>query len=47
MVIDPIWPFIERQGFVIVDGGLATELEARGYDLGDALWSAKLLLEEP
>ncbi|MCA9981782.1 MAG: homocysteine S-methyltransferase, partial [Anaerolineales bacterium] len=27
--------------------GLATELERRGYDLHDALWSARILLEEP
>ncbi len=32
---------------VILDGGLATELEARGHDLKDRLWSARLLLTEP
>src|SRR6185369_2394052 len=32
---------------VIVDGGLATELEASGHDLADRLWSARLLLSEP
>jgi homocysteine S-methyltransferase len=32
---------------VVVDGALATELEARGCDLEDALWSAKVLLEQP
>jgi homocysteine S-methyltransferase len=31
----------------ILDGGLATELEARGHDLRDRLWSARLLLDEP
>jgi homocysteine S-methyltransferase len=30
----------------ILDGGLATELEARGHDLSDRLWSARLLLAE-
>ncbi|MCZ9883008.1 homocysteine S-methyltransferase [Arthrobacter sp. B2a2-09] len=30
-----------------VDGALATELEARGCDLDDPLWSAKVLLEQP
>ncbi|MGY3319016.1 homocysteine S-methyltransferase [Arthrobacter sp. TE12232] len=30
-----------------VDGALATELEAHGCDLGDPLWSAKVLLEQP
>lgn len=39
--------FMDRQGIVIVDGGLATELEFRGYDLSDSLWSARLLLDEP
>lgn len=47
MIRDPIRPFLERQGFLIVDGGLATELEARGYDLSDALWSARLLQDDP
>jgi homocysteine S-methyltransferase len=32
---------------VISDGGLATELEARGHDLSDDLWSARLLLDAP
>ena len=40
-------PILVRQGTVILDGGLATELERRGYDLADPLWSARLLLEEP
>ncbi|NJD19383.1 MAG: homocysteine S-methyltransferase [Gemmatimonadetes bacterium] len=35
------------QGFVLLDGGLATALEARGHDLRDPLWSAKVLLEAP
>jgi homocysteine S-methyltransferase len=32
---------------LIADGGLATELEARGHDLSDGLWSARLLVEAP
>ena len=32
---------------MISDGGLATELEARGHDLSDALWSARLLVDAP
>ena len=32
---------------LISDGALATELEARGCDLNDPLWSAKVLLEQP
>ncbi|MFC5993586.1 homocysteine S-methyltransferase [Pseudonocardia hispaniensis] len=31
----------------VLDGGLATELEARGHDLSDALWSARLLADDP
>ena len=31
----------------ILDGGLATELEQRGHDLVDDLWSARLLLDAP
>lgn len=31
----------------VIDGGLATELEARGHDLTDRLWSARVLLTEP
>ena len=34
-------------GPVVLDGGLATELSARGHDLSDALWSARLLLTNP
>jgi homocysteine S-methyltransferase len=32
---------------LISDGGLATELEARGNDLSDDLWSARLLVDAP
>lgn len=31
----------------MADGGLATELEARGNDLSDSLWSARLLMDAP
>jgi homocysteine S-methyltransferase len=31
----------------VLDGGLATELERRGADLHDELWSARVLLEDP
>ena len=44
---NPITPFIERQGALVLDGGLATELERRGADLSDALWSARLLADDP
>ena len=32
---------------VLLDGGFATRLEARGHDLSDTLWSARLLLDDP
>ncbi len=32
---------------VVLDGALATELEARGFDLSDRLWSARLLVSDP
>ncbi|KAI6863289.1 hypothetical protein KC318_g20598, partial [Hortaea werneckii] len=32
---------------LIIDGALATELEARGHDLNSALWSARLLQNDP
>ncbi|HET7665809.1 MAG TPA: homocysteine S-methyltransferase family protein, partial [Mycobacterium sp.] len=32
---------------MVSDGGLATELEARGHDLSDDLWSARLLADAP
>lgn len=48
MRIDPlIEPFLTGGQTLILDGGLATELEKRGYDLNDPLWSAKILLEQP
>jgi homocysteine S-methyltransferase len=37
----------DRPPVVVLDGGLATELEARGHDLADRLWSARLLLTDP
>jgi homocysteine S-methyltransferase len=36
-----------RAGPVILDGGLATLLEAHGHDLSSDLWSARLLLDDP
>lgn len=34
-------------GAVVLDGGLATQLEAQGHDLSSALWSARLVLDDP
>ncbi len=36
-----VWDSLYLRGSVLIsDGGLATELEARGHDLSDPLWSA-------
>jgi homocysteine S-methyltransferase len=35
------------QRVVVLDGGLATELERRGADLSSRLWSAQLLRDDP
>jgi homocysteine S-methyltransferase len=40
-------PFLERQGFLVLDGGLATTLEAAGHELDGELWSARLVLQVP
>jgi homocysteine S-methyltransferase len=47
IVSNPLTPFLQEQGVIILDGGMATELEQRGADLSDSLWSAKVLLEDP
>ena len=43
----PLSEILAAQGYLVLDGGLATELERRGADLSDHLWSAKQLLEGP
>lgn len=44
---DPIAAILQTQPFVVLDGALATELERRGCDLRDPLWSARVLIEAP
>ena len=34
-------------GPVLLDGGLATELEAQGHDIDGVMWSAMLLSTDP
>jgi homocysteine S-methyltransferase len=38
---------VVRDQVVVLDGGLATELERRGNDLSSAQWSARLLVDDP
>ena len=44
---NPLLPFLKRQSALILDGGLATTLEDRGFELADELWSARVLLDDP
>lgn len=44
---DPIGSFLAQRPLMVLDGALATELERRGADLNDPLWSAKYLVERP
>jgi homocysteine S-methyltransferase len=44
---NPLSQILEKQPFVVLDGAMATELEARGCNLADSLWSAKVLMENP
>ena len=41
------FPQAIADGVVVLDGGLATLLEARGHDLSSDLWSARLLTDDP
>jgi homocysteine S-methyltransferase len=45
--MNPIASILDRHPVLVIDGALATELERRGCDLKDDLWSAKVLLEQP
>ncbi len=45
--LNPFGPFLDAQGGVVLDGGLATALEDLGCDLNDPLWSARILAEAP
>ena len=38
---------LERNTPLIIDGGLATQLEAQGCDISNHLWSASLLMDQP
>ncbi len=44
---DPLDDLLREPGVVVLDGGLGTELERRGADLADRLWSARLLADDP
>ena len=44
---NPVASILDRYSALVIDGALATELERRGCDLKDDLWSAKILMEQP
>lgn len=45
--MNPMADRLAAQPVIVLDGALATELERRGVDLRDPLWSAKCLIESP
>ncbi len=45
--MNPIVSILDKSPLFVIDGALATELEQRGCDLRDELWSARILLEQP
>ena len=45
--MNPIDSILNSHPVFVIDGALATELERRGCDLNDDLWSARVLLEQP
>jgi len=45
--LNPVASILDHYPALVIDGALATELERRGCDLKDELWSARVLLEQP
>lgn len=45
--MNPIEIILSKQKVLIIDGAFGTELERKGYDINDSLWSAKFLMEKP
>ena len=45
MPSNPVTTILNDYPALVIDGALATELERRGCDLKDDLWSAKILLD--
>jgi len=45
--MNPLARLLQEFPLIVLDGAFATELERRGCDLNDPLWSAKALLEQP
>jgi homocysteine S-methyltransferase len=47
MRLDLIASALEHRDVLVLDGAMGTELERRGWDLSDPLWSARLLADAP
>jgi homocysteine S-methyltransferase len=47
VVTSPFEPLLRERGTILLDGGMGTELDRRGLDLRDPLWSARALVETP
>ncbi|WP_369195209.1 homocysteine S-methyltransferase [Streptomyces djakartensis] len=47
MTVSPTLAEALADGAVVLDGGMSNQLESAGHDLGDELWSARLLAERP
>lgn len=45
--MQPSLPEAVATGPVVLDGGMSNQLESAGHDLSDALWSARLLADQP
>jgi homocysteine S-methyltransferase len=45
--VNPIADLLARFPLIVLDGAMATELERRGCDLNDPLWSARVLVDAP
>ena len=43
---NPLTAILDTRPFILLDGAMATELEARGCNLADSLWSAKVLVDK-
>lgn len=47
MTKNPLIALLDEKKYLVIDGAMGTELEARGCQLNDKLWSAKVLVENP
>lgn len=42
-----VWADVFPTETVVLDGGLSTQLESRGHDVNDRLWTGRVLLDDP